>query len=62
MSQTEVLHYLHHCPDGHPTWIDTEVYSCCPLCGEEDIEEIPEEAWAAMDDAEPEYPEDPEQP
>lgn len=38
---------------GHPA-------CCCPLCGEEDIEEIPEEAWAAMD-SQPE-PEDPEPP
>lgn len=60
MNETEeTWHYLHHCPDGvHPTWIDTEVYSVCPLCGEEDIEEIPEEAWDAMDaglDVEPEW-------
>lgn len=41
------LHYTHHC-DEHGAWTDTNQFSVCPHCGEEDIEEIADEEWKAM--------------
>ncbi len=41
------LTYRHHCNE-HDPWEDHEQYSCCPRCGEPDLEEISEEEWEAL--------------